>query len=233
MDIILEGIKEAFKLIFTLDSEVFEVVLLSLQVSFTALFIASVIAIPLGIIIAKNDFPFKNLVMRLIYTFMGMPPVLCGLFVYILFMRRGPFGFLSLNYTKEIMIIAQTLLITPIMIGLIINESMKCQNEVFSLAKTLGADKWQSFKLLLFEVRRGILMAIVTGFSRAISEVGAVMVVGGNIKGKTRVMTTYISELKGMGDFERAIATGIILLMIAFMVNSLLYHFQRIKSYGS
>ena len=131
------------------------------------------------------------------------------------------------------MIIAQTLLITPIMIGLIINESMKCQNEVFSLAKTLGADKWQSFKLLLFEVRRGILMAIVTGFSRAISEVGAVMVVGGNIKGKTRVMTTYISELKGMGDFERAIATGIILLLIAFMVNSLLYHFQRIKSYGS
>ena len=88
MDIILEGVKEAFKLIFTLDSEVFEVVLLSLQVSFTALFIASVIAIPLGIIIAKNDFPFKNLVMRLIYTFMGMPPVLCGLFVYLIYAKR-------------------------------------------------------------------------------------------------------------------------------------------------
>ena len=233
MDIILKGIKEACSLILSLDSEVFEVVLLSLEVSLVALVMAGVIAIPLGIIIAKNRFPFKNIVMRLVYTLMGLPPVLCGLLVYIFFMRRGPLGFLELNYTKEVMMIAQTLLITQIMMGLVINEATRCQEEVLNLAKTLGASKFEGFKLLLFEMKTGILLAIITGFARGISEVGAVMVVGGNIKGKTRTMTTYISELKGMGEFERAIAVGIILLVISFLINSLLYHFQRKRRYES
>ena len=159
MDIIIEGIEEAFRLIFSRDREVFEVVFLSLRVSLVSLLIAGSAGIPLGIWMAKHRFVLKHFLMRLIYTLMGMPPVLCGLVVYIIFMRRGPLGSLKLNYTVT------------------------------------------------------------------------VMIVGGNIEGKTRVMTTYISQLKGMGEFERAVAVGILLLLISFAMNSVLYHFQKEKSH--
>lgn len=229
MNIIIEGIKEAVRLIFSLDAEVFEVVLLSLRVSMTSLLAAGTGGIFLGILISKYRFPLKHLVMRIIYTLMGIPPVLCGLLVYILFMRRGPFGSLRLNYTVTIMIIAQILMILPIIIGLTYNAAAEKQERIYRLSKTLGASSAQTMGLFLYELRRGIVVALVSGFSRAISEVGAVMIVGGNIDGKTRVMTTYISQLKGMGEYERALAVGIILLLISFMVNTVLYHFQREK----
>lgn len=227
MDIMIEGLKEAIHLIASFDQEVFEVVFLSLKVSFVSLFIASLIAIPAGIWIGKHHFHGKHICMRVIYTLMGLPPVLCGLFVYILFMRRGPLGYLQLNYTVTIMMIAQTLLILPIVLGMTINNTQEKSKQVSVLGKTLGASPFETLKLLVFELRFGLMSAIISGFSRAISEVGAVMIVGGNIEGKTRVMTTYISQLKGMGDFERAIAVGIILLMISFLTNSILYHFQK------
>lgn len=227
MDIIFSGLKEALVLIFSFDAELFEVVFLSLRVSFSALLIAGFIAVPLSFVLARKEFRLKGLLLRLIYTFMGMPPVLCGLLLYLIFMRRGPFGFLGLNYSVTIMIIAQTLLIIPIMMGTLIEAISKKQDVIKNLAYTLGADKRQTFILLLRELRFSIYLAFVMGLSRALSEVGAVMVVGGNIKGKTRVMTTYISELKGMGDFERAIATGMILLLIAFLTNTVFYHLQR------
>ena len=230
MNIIIEGIKEAFRLIFSLDAEVFEVVLLSLRVSLTSLLAAGIGGIFLGILASKYSFPLKHLLMRFIYTLMGMPPVLCGLLVYILFMRRGPFGSLRLNYTVTIMIIAQILMILPIIIGLTYNAAAEKQERIQRLSKTLGASPAQPMGLFLFELRGGLVVALVSGFSRAISEVGAVMIVGGNIDGKTRVMTTYISQLKGMGEYERALAVGIILLLISFMVNTVLYHFQREKS---
>ena len=229
MNIIIEGIKEAIRLIFSLDAEVFEVVLLSLRVSMTSLLAAGTVGILLGILISKYRFPLKHLVMRIIYTLMGIPPVLCGLLVYILFMRRGPFGSLRLNYTVTIMIIAQILMILPIIIGLTYNAAAEKQERIYRLSKTLGASPVQTMGLFLYELRGGIVVALVSGFSRAISEVGAVMIVGGNIDGKTRVMTTYISQLKGMGEYERALAVGIILLLISFMVNTVLYHFQREK----
>lgn len=230
MDIIIDGFQEALRLIVSLDTEVFEVVVLSLKVSFLSLFIASFLAIPLGIVLAKHEFRLKHILMRLIYTWMGIPPVLCGLLVYIVFMRRGPLGYLGLNYTVTIMIIAQTLLIFPIILGMTMNAVENRHEKIFSLAKTLGASSFQSSLLLLYELRIEIGMAIVSGFSRAISEVGAVMIVGGNIDGQTRTMTTYISQLKGMGDFERAVAVGLLLLMISFTVNSILYHFQKGKN---
>lgn len=230
MDIIIDGIREAFHLIFCLDKEVFEVVFLSLRVSLTSLLIASLLSIPVAIIISKCEFFGKDFLMRLIYTLMGLPPVLCGLVVYILFMRRGPLGYLSLNYTVTVMIIAQTLLIIPLILGLTINIANERKQQIFMLAKTLGANRLETMKLFIYELRIGIFTAVVTGFSRAISEVGAVMIVGGNIEGKTRVMTTYISQLKGMGEFERAIAVGIILLLLSFLINSILYHFQKEKS---
>ena len=230
MNIIVEGIKEAFRLIFSLDAEVFEVVLLSLRVSLTSLLVAGVLGIFLGILTSKYQFPLKHFLMRLIYTLMGMPPVLCGLLVYILFMRRGPLGSLRLNYTVTIMIIAQILMILPIIMGLTINAAGEKQDKIWRLAKTLGANSVQTMGLFLFELRGGLVVALVSGFSRAISEVGAVMIVGGNIDGKTRVMTTYISQLKGMGEYERALAVGIILLLISFVVNTILYHFQGEKN---
>lgn len=227
MDIIISGIREAIRLIFSLDAEVFEVVLLSLRVSFVSLFAAAILAIPLGIWLARHDFRGKHFLMRLIYTFMGLPPVLCGLLVYVILMRRGPLGFLQLNYTVPAMMIAQTLLIFPIILGLTVNAAKEKEKRISNLAKTLGAGRWETTWLFLSELRYGLLTAVITGFSRAISEVGAVMIVGGNIDGKTRVMTTYISQLKGMGNFERAMAVGIILLLISFTVNTVLYHFQK------
>jgi len=230
MNMIVQGIQEAFRLIITLDQEVFEVVTLSLKVSLISLFIATLVSIPLGIIFVRKEFKGKHFLMRMIYTLMGMPPVLCGLFVYIMFMRQGPFGSLRLNYTVTIMIIAQVLLIIPIILGLTINAVRDKEKRITMLAKTLGASRLDTFKLFIYEVRIGLLTAIISGFSRAISEVGAVMIVGGNIDGKTRVMTTYISQLKGMGEFERAVAVGIILLLISFTMNTILYNFQKEKS---
>lgn len=230
MNIIIEGIREAFRLIFTLDKEVFDVVFLSLRVSLISLFMAGTLGVPLGIFIAKHSFLMKDFLMRIIYTLMGMPPVLCGLVVYIVFMRRGPLGSLKLNYTVTVMIIAQTLLILPIIIGLTVNGARDKERRIKALAKTLGADTFQTLKLFIYELRYSIITALVSGFSRGISEVGAVMIVGGNIEGKTRVMTTYISQLKGMGQFERAVAVGIILLILSFIMNTILYNFQKEKS---
>ena len=230
MNIIIEGIREAFRLIFTLDKEVFDVVFLSLRVSLISLFMAGTLGVPLGSFIAKHSFFMKDLLMRIIYTLMGMPPVLCGLVVYIVFMRRGPLGSLKLNYTVTVMIIAQTLLILPIIIGLTVNGARDKERRIKALAKTLGADTFQTLKLFIYELRYSIITALVSGFSRGISEVGAVMIVGGNIEGKTRVMTTYISQLKGMGQFERAVAVGIILLILSFIMNTILYNFQKEKS---
>ena len=220
MDIIVEGFSEALRLIISLDSEVFEVVRTSLYVTFVSLVIAGAAGIPAGLLTAGHEFRLKGLLTRVIYTLMGMPPVLCGLVVYVVFMRRGLLGSLSLNYTTTVMVIAQILLIT-------IGAARERQGDVRRLARTLGAGKWQTGVLLLFELRAGLVTAVVSGFSRGISEVGAVMIVGGNIEGRTRTMTTYISQLKGMGEFERAVAVGIILLILSFAVNSVLYHFQK------
>lgn len=172
MDIIIEGIEEAFRLIFSRDREVFEVVFLSLRVSLVSLLIAGSAGIPLGIWMAKHRFVLKHFLMRLIYTLMGMPPVLCGLVVYIIFMRRGPLGSLKLNYTVTVMIVAQTLLILPIILGLTMDAAREKQKRIQMLAKTLGADGPQTLRLFIFELRFGLITALVSGFSRAISEVG-------------------------------------------------------------
>lgn len=230
MDTIGKGIIEALNLIVHADEEIFEIVGLSLYVSFSSVIISAIIGIPLGTLIGMHDFRLKGLVVRLIYTFMSLPPVIAGLTVFLVLMRRGPLGSLQLNYTVPAMIIAQVCLIVPIIAGLTYNMVKEKAAKVDSLGFTLGAAKAQRLKLFIFDMRVGITTAIVTGFGRAISEVGSVMIVGGNIKGKTRVMTTYITELKGMGNYDRAIAVGIILLVIAFVINAILYHFQERES---
>ncbi|MBC6680645.1 ABC transporter permease [Zhenpiania hominis] len=230
MDAIGHGVMEALRLIFSGDAEIFEIVGLSLYVSFFSVVISSCIGIPAGVFLGTHSFRGKGILIRVIYTLMSLPPVIAGLTVFLILMRRGPLGSFQLNYTVTAMIIAQICLVTPIVTGLTYNLVKEKAPVVYKLATTLGARKASRMKLLIYEMRTGLTTSVVSGFGRAISEVGAVMIVGGNIKGRTRVMTTYITELKGMGNYERAIAIGIILLAISFLVNALLYHFQERES---
>ncbi|WP_156943725.1 ABC transporter permease [Alkaliphilus transvaalensis] len=224
---ILTGIINAMRLLFSLDKEVYEVIILSLYVSLTSTLLSGLVAVPCGIIIGTKQFPFKKPLVRFIYTMMSLPPVIVGLIVYLFISRRGPLGHLGLIFTPTAMIIAQFLLVTPIITGILYNGAKEKGEEIKRVAKTLGANPSQTLILLIKELRFSIFTGLVSGFGRAISEVGAVMIVGGNIKGHTRVMTTTIAMLRNMGEYENAIAIGIVLLLISFVVNSFLYHLQQ------
>jgi len=230
MNEIAQGLVQALYLIATVDSELFEIVGLSLYVSGISVVVSTCCGIPLGIMLGTHNFIGKGILVRIIYTFMSLPPVIAGLTIFLILMRRGPLGSLQLNYTPTAMIIAQVCLVMPIVMGLTYNLVKEKAPVINRLGITLGGGKLSNLWLLIYEMRVGLTTAVVSGFGRAVSEVGAVMIVGGNIKGKTRVMTTYITELKTMGDYSRAIAVGIILLCIAFIVNAILYHFQERES---
>ncbi|WP_051280808.1 ABC transporter permease [Anaerovorax odorimutans] len=227
MEEIIKGLHSAVLLIFSADKELYGIVGLSLAVSLSSVIISTFIGVPLGLLIGTYKFPFKNALIRIIYTMMSLPPVIAGLVVFLFIMRKGPLGSFGLSYTPTAMVIAQICLVMPIIIGLTYNIVKEKAPNVKKLGLTLGAGKLDSLILLIMEMKMGILAAVVTGIGRAISEVGAVMIVGGNIKGKTRVMTTYIAQLKSMGDYSTAIAVGIILLVIAFTINAVLYNFQQ------
>lgn len=230
MSEISTGLGEAINLIFSFDKEIYEIVGLSLFVSTISVIISTFVGIPLGVLLGTHTFPGKGIIVRITYTFMSLPPVIAGLFVFLVLMRRGPLGQLQLNYTPSAMIIAQVCLVTPIIMGLTYNLVKEKAPTIHRLGITLGVKRASILTLLIYEMRVGLTTALVSGFGRAISEVGAVMIVGGNIKGKTRVMTTYITELKTMGDYSRAIAIGIILLIIAFAITTVLYNFQERES---
>ena len=227
MDVIGQGFAEAARLLLSFDKEIYEIIALSLFVSLTSVFVSTCLGAPLGLLIGIRNFPGKRLLIRLIYALMSTPPVVAGLVVFLFIMRRGPLGAWGLTFTPTAMIIAQTCLVTPIIIGLTYNIVKEKAVKVNHVAKLLGANQFQGVKLLAFELRVGLIAAVVTGFGRAISEVGAVMIVGGNIQGKTRVMTTYIAQLQSMGDYSRAIAVGIALFLIAFLINTVLYNIQE------
>ncbi|MGI6727051.1 MAG: ABC transporter permease [Anaerovoracaceae bacterium] len=227
MQEIVRGFQEAIRMLFSFDPEIYEIVGLSLKVSLSSVLIATFLGVPLGVLLGLFHFKGKHIIIRITYTLMSLPPVIAGLVVFLFIMRKGPLGFLGLSFTPIAMVIAQVCLVTPIITGLTYNIVQEKATRVRWLATTLGANKAESIKLLIFELRVGILAAIVTGMGRAISEVGAVMLVGGNIVGKTRVMTTYIAQLQRMGNFDRAIAVGIVLLLIAFAINAVLYNIQE------
>lgn len=211
----------------SMDKEVYGIILLSLYVSLTATLVATCGAVPLGILIGLKEFRLKKFIVRIIYTFMSLPPVVVGLVVFLIISRKGPLGSLQLNFTPMAMIIAQVCILFPIVTGIVYNGTKEKGENIKLLGKTLGASRRQILLLLIKELRVNIFTAIVTGYGRAISEVGAVMIVGGNIKGHTRVMTTTIAMLQSMGEYDLAIAIGIVLLMLSFVINSLLYHFQQ------
>lgn len=226
MDYIIQGFKEAIKLLFNFDEEIYKIVFLSLFVSSSATLIASFLTIPLGVKLGVKNFKLKRLFSRILYTFMSIPSVIVGLVVMLLLSRRGPLGFLDLLYTPTAMIIAQTLLVIPLCLGLTYNLAKNRGKEIEKIALTLGCNKFQTIVLIIKELRFDLFINVVTTFSRAISEVGAVMIVGGNIKNFTRVITTAITMSNSMGEYPKAIALGIVLLLISFIVNSVVYSYN-------
>ncbi|HAS52799.1 MAG: tungstate transporter permease [Nitrospirae bacterium GWC2_57_13] len=227
MESIAQGFIQAFRLILHLDAELFGIILLSLKVSGLALMTATLFGIPFGSLIGLRKFPGRSLVISGLNTFMGLPPVVVGLFVYLILSRKGPMGFLGLLYTPSAMVIAQTILALPIVAALCHSAIVDVQPVIRQAARTLGATPLQVTATVIAEARYGILSAVIAAFGRVMAEVGAILIVGGNIAGYTRVMTTTIALETDKGNFELALALGIILLVISFGINTALHVFQR------
>ena len=201
------------------DPELMSIIGLSLTVSMTAVATSLLIGLPLGAILAAYRFPGRTPLIVISNTFLGMPPVVIGLLIYLLISRAGPFGFLGILYTPAAMMIAQTVLVLPISIALSRQAFEALNGEYASLFQSLGLGRLERIRTLFFEARAALLTIALVCFGRAISEVGAVMIVGGNIRHSTRVMTTSIALATSMGELAFAIALGIVLLLVALMVN--------------
>jgi tungstate transport system permease protein len=227
MEVIFNGIIQAFRLILTADSEVLGITLLSLQVSGVATLLSLLIGMPLGIGIALSRFPGRSFVVSLINTGMGLPPVVVGLFVSILFWRSGPLGFLELLYSPTAMVIAQLVIAFPIVAGLTMAAFQTLNPNLSLQLLGIGASRLQLLWLLCKETRLPLLAAVMAGFGGVISEVGASMMVGGNIRGQTRVLTTATVLETGKGNFEIAFALGLLLLSLTFAVNFILTSIQQ------
>ena len=227
MDSITQGFIQAVHLILHLNPELFGIILLSLKVSGLALVIAAGVGLPLGALLGLKQIPGRDLAISVTNTFMGLPPVVVGLFVYLLLSRKGPLGFLGLLYSPSAMIIAQTILAVPIVTALCHLAIVNVEPIIRQAARTLGATPLQETAAVIREARYGILSAIIAAFGRVMAEVGSILIVGGNIAGYTRVMTTTIALETDKGNFELALALGIILLAISFIVNAALHAVQR------
>ncbi len=212
---------ESINAILMQKAEILEIVKMSLTVSGSATIISAFIGIPLGAWIGLSDFPGRRLLLRVIYTLMALPPVLAGLLVYLLLSRSGPLGVWELLFTPTAMILAQCLLVTPIIAGLVAAAIAGKEGIIFDHALSLGANRMQAMWTIIRETRSSIIAAVLTGFGRAFAEVGAVMLVGGNIRHMTRVLTTSIVLETRQGNFEMGVALGIILLIISFTVSSI------------
>jgi tungstate transport system permease protein len=227
MDLIIKGLLKAFHLIFSLDREVLGITWLSLKVSGTATLISVVIGISFGMVLALTKFPGKKLVISVINAGMGLPPVVVGLFVTVFLWRNGPLGFLDLLYTPTAMIIAQVVIATPIVTGLSIAALQNLPPMLRLQILSLGATRLQLVWILIREARLPFMAAVMAGFGGVISEIGASIMVGGNIKGYSRVLTTATVMETGRGNFDVAFALSIILLLLVFVVNYLFTLIQQ------
>jgi len=214
------AISKALFLLISGDAALMEIIALSLQVSLSAIALATLIGLPLGSVLAVTRFPGRGGVITLVNALMGLPPVVVGLIVYMLLSNAGPFGVLNLLYTPTAMFIAQTILVTPIIAALARQGCEDLLEEYDEQLRSLGAGTGQTIATLLWDGRTRLLTAILAGFGRAIAEVGAVMIVGGNINHVTRTMTTAIALETSKGDLALALALGVILLALAFAVNA-------------
>src|SRR5215475_12804505 len=227
MEVIWQGIARAFELVFGFDAEVWAITWLSLKISGSATFISLVLGVPLGIALALIRFPGRNTAVALINTGMGLPPVVVGLFVSIFLWRSGPLGFMELIYSPTAMVIAQVVIAFPIVAGLTMATFQSLNPNLSLQLLGIGASKAQLLWLLCKEARLPLLAAVMAGFGGVISEVGASMMVGGNIRGQTRVLTTATVLETGKGNFDVAIALGLILLTVCFALNYFLTHIQQ------
>jgi tungstate transport system permease protein len=222
-------LETAFNLIITLNNDLFEIIHLSLKVTLSALIISVLISIPFGAFLVFYKNKFQSLIVLIANTLMGMPPVVLGLLIYTLVSKTGIFGFLDILYTPSAMILAQTLLIVPIVVSLTYEEIYKKNKEYDLLLNSLNLDKLSKLKTLIYESRYALITVALTGFGRASAEVGAVMIVGGNINHFTRVMTTAIAFETSKGSIELAVALGLILILISFIITLLIKSLRKIS----
>jgi len=227
MELIWKGALEAARLIATGDPEVLQITWLSLQLSGGATLLSLLAGIPAGMAFALTRFPGRGVCLALVNTGMGLPPVVVGLFVSIFLWRSGPLGFLQLLYTPAAIVIAQFIIAAPIVTGLTIAAMQQLNPRLRLQLLALGASRWQLLWLLMREARLPLLAAVMAGFGGVISEVGASMMVGGNLQGQTRVLTTATVLETSKGNFDLAIALSVILLLLAFSVNYLLTWIQQ------
>lgn len=231
IDEILRGLVEALRLLFTRDAALVEIVVLSLRVSGTALLFSTLIGIPMGVALGLNRFAGRRLIIVLLYTGMGFPPVVVGLFVYLMLSRSGPLGQLHSSlipalFTPAAMVVAQIIISFPLVAGFTMAAVMGVEPQLRQQVQSLGATRSQTTLAILSEARVGVIVSIIAGFGSIISEVGAVMMVGGNIEHSTRVLTTAIVLETRKGAFDVAIAIGVILLGITFVTNLAMLRLQ-------
>lgn len=213
------GLSQAFWLVLTFDPALVEISLRSLRVSLSALLIASIIAMPLAALLAVRRFRLRRIVIAVLNALMGLPPVVVGLVVYVLLSRSGPFGVLGLLFTPTAMIIAQVIIIVPLIASIAHQSLRDLWQEYHDLLISMNVTQVRKIRTLLWDARRALLTASLAGFGRAIGEVGAIMIVGGNIDHATRVLTTAIALETGKGDFALALALGFVLIALAIAVN--------------
>jgi len=224
---IWDGLTRAIELLVSLDPEVMQIAGRSLRISGTSCLLASLFCLPLGSLIHFHQFRGKRVLINIVQTLFSVPTVVVGLFVFVLFSRAGPLGVFGMFLTPAAMVIAQMILITPLLLGLTISALSGVSREMMDTATSLGASGFQTAWLVLREARYAVLAAVIMGFGRAISEVGCAMMVGGNIRGFTRVVTTAIALETSKGELELALALGMILLLLALIINIALNRLQQ------
>jgi tungstate transport system permease protein len=227
----IDAFREAFNLIITLDTELLKVITTSLKLSTSSTIIASLISIPTAVIISRREFAAKKIVNVMLNTLLSLPTVVIGIFVYSLISRRGVFGEYNLLFTSAGIIIGQVILIIPLITALVRNAIFSVDEKMYKTAKSIGATKKQQFKLLILEARYGIIGAVIAGFGRVLGEIGISMMLGGNIKGVTRTITTAMALETNKGRFSFALALGSILLILSFSINFIIYFLQEGEKY--
>lgn len=218
MEMIVRGLLEAFRMLVTFDPEIYRITWLTLKISGSATFISLLIGIPIGVLLASVHFPGRRLIMSIVNTAMGFPPVVVGLWVYLLLARNGPLGDLDLIYTPTAIVIAQAVIASPIVMGLTSAAIMQVDEKMRLQIKSLGATRMQMLFLVIREARFSLLAAVIAGFGAVVSEVGASMMVGGNIKGYSRVLTTATVMEVSKGNTHIAIGISVILMLLAYLV---------------
>jgi tungstate transport system permease protein len=229
MELLIDGLKKAIEMIFSGNQEIYSITWLTLRVSFISMLISTLIGLPLGMILGLTRFKGRRLLLVFINIGMGLPPVVAGLWITLLLWRSGPLGQLTLLYTPTAIILAQILVSLPIVTGLTSSAFQQINDKMLLQIKALGATNFQTLLILLRQTKIAIMAAIMAGFGRVIAEVGAAMMVGGNIQGDTRILTTSIVMEVSKGNFDIALALSFILLSVALMITAALTFLQQRK----